>query len=765
MKNRAPASARTGDHRFFAGGFAALAFVVCALVPWPAFAACSPGPYTRWTGDTSAVAAIASMPVFDTFFSPVSGKSRAYVTQGTQLFTFYNQNFPTGCNPVAGAGGLCAPNGAGNTCLRLRGCKLPPWSTAPPSPLQSSPNVVRLSRTGIPLPLKAFLSAGDGRLYKIDVTGDSPAEPTISADTRRPSCAGDQVIATPAVQLYASSNSTFKDEVDSYGPSHSQDDVVIVITKTGCGDLTRNRVIAYWASDLTVKWTFNGPALPGQETGPTRLGGSTGGCSLDYENNRLYCGTDAPDGSAQDTVWVLSTVNGALLWSDNPGGAVLNRPILNNHNKRLYVVSRSGSLWAYAPGGNGLSGPSRLWTTGLAVASSGAIVTHSPWVEERAGTWQDKILVLDSLGMLYAVSDNGEAGSILWVREPTDAAQWVSAPVVLPGASESKGFIGRDDGYLQMIKLDGGQVQGIIKVAALTTEDVYDPAIEQDPFAGQSLVVVGGKKIAGFAVPICTDAPGPAVNNCYDECFLPGEADGLSPPNWNPSCLDPDHSCWSYSCRNPAQNPQYNPCRALTGPETACHNSDYPSCFLGGDGCTDQGNVPDGRACDDGWPGSPDLVDGAVTCRSDTIPALAACTLAEGQDCNPQTGTSQPGSRFKCVTKPQVCGSIGGGKCCVCNDGFGMNCNDRCYRGQCVSDLYAGCAGGNSACIEAGDRACPPGTTCCGSNKGSSVCTTDAGCLASPQGKCVDVDPLDGNTTKFCYYQQCSDLGADPQHC
>ncbi len=683
----------------------------------------------------------ASIPVNDTGLV-VPERSRAYFTQGTQMFTIYNENYPQGCTP--GTGNPCSPTGG--SCTRLKGCKLV-WSPTPAGSLEGAPVLVPHT----PFELYAFLASRNGLLYKLDVTGET--YPMSLVDTRRPSCLNDRLLASPAAQLYSFSNSAFKNDVDSH-PGHESDDLVVVVTSAGCGDSSRNRIIAYWASDLTKKWEFNAPTIPGvEETGSVRLGGGPGGCAIDYANNRIYCGTDAPAGTAQDSLWALDTITGRLIWSDNPGGGLVNRPALNNN--RLYVASRSGSLQAYDAAGNGLGGPSRVWTTGLSVASPGAIITRSPQVETRPGSWQGKILVLDSLGTLFAIQDNGTTGSILWSIKPTDSGRWISTPAVLPGPSESKAFIGRNDGYLQMIKLDGGQPQGIIQVAASTVDDVYDPAIDFDFSLNPRVVVVGGTRVSRIAVPICTEDPAPGMTSCFDECLLPAG----NPPNWNPNCVDPDTSCRSYSCRDPGSNPQYNPCHSLASPTSACiANLD---CF-GGVGCTFQGDVPDGVSCDDGWPGAPGepYAQGTDTCRSDAIPSLVACSLPEGSDCD---GLGRP--RHKCVTKLAVCGGVGGGKCCVCNDGYGMNCNDRCYKGQCVSDVYAGCAGAQDApCISAGDRACGVNQTCCGSSPGS-ICTSDSECTASPQGRCLDLDPLDGNPTRQCYYQQCVNLSSDAQHC
>jgi hypothetical protein len=345
----------------------------------------------------------------------------------------------------------------------------------------------------------------------------------------------------------------------------------------------------------------------------------------------------------------------------------------------------------------------------------------------------------------------------------------VSTPVVLPGLATSYAFIGRSDGHLQQIKLEGGRPQGIMQIATTSSQDVSDPSIDPDPQTGQSVVVVAGGKVARVAVPICADDPAAGASGCFDEC--------VQPTNWDPYCHDT--SCVTPSCRNPRFNPKYNPCTSLNSDSRfACigllPEEEDPFCDFGpGAGCKiNLASVANGTPCDDGMPGSQGSIanKGAATCRSDAIPPPAACTLPEGSDCNYQTGASQPGSRFKCVTKPAVCGSVGGGKCCVCNDGFGMNCNDRCFQGACVSDLYTGCppAGAgparDSACIAAGDRACSAGLTCCGSNKGA-TCTSDSQCTVGPQGTCLDLNPLDADTSKSCYYQQCADLSDDPQHC
>ena len=708
---------------------------------------------TQWTG-TVAGGGIAAAPAVDTGL--VAGRSRSFVAHGATLSTFYNDNYPLGCVGTP-AGNLCSLSGS---CQRFKGCMPATWSPTPAALLSGSPVVVASSAN--PAQIFLFQAAANGRLYRIDVSGDPPYGGVISVDTRRASCPSDRLDATPAVQLYNFSSSAFQSRVDSFA-GHAQDDVVFVQTSDSCGDRTHNRVIAYFASDLSKMWEFNAPIVAGQEAAATRMDAGTG-CALDLAGDRLFCGTHAPAGAAQHSLWAFSTLTGGLLWSDNPGGSVLNRPTLNPGGGRLYAATESGALWSYSAGGDGEGGPLRLWSSGLSVATDGAVVRAAPFFETRPGTWQFKILVLDSAGQLFAVQDNGSSGTLVWSIRATDTGRWVNGPAVLPGAGESRAFLGRNDGTIQMVKLDGGQTQGTIQVSATTSQTVAEPTLDVGAGGIPRVIAVGGDRIKALTVPFCTNDPGIGAATCFDECV------GV-PSSWDPYCMGT--ACVTQSCRNPRYNPQYNPCRSLgSEPTFACVGLEpgLPDfCELGpGFGCRNITNsVPNGTPCDDSWPAPQgSYVDkGAGTCRADAVPSLVACTLVEGSDCNYQTGASQPGSRFKCVTKPAVCGAVGGGKCCVCNDGFGMNCNDTCFNGACVSDLYQGCATGqNAACVVEGDRACPTGQACCGSNKGG-ACVSDSSCTQAPQGKCLDVNPLDADATRFCYYQQCVSLLSDPQHC
>src|SRR5262249_52918999 len=107
-----------------------------------------------------------------------------------------------------------------------------------------------------------------------------------------------------------------------------------------CGDQTANRIYALWASDLTVKWVFNAPATASMDY-------VSGGCALDYVNNRIYCGSNQAL-AGQSTLWALNTGapsgSNALIWSYN-AGSIKNRPQLGQSAQtELYVASSDGTL-------------------------------------------------------------------------------------------------------------------------------------------------------------------------------------------------------------------------------------------------------------------------------------------------------------------------------------------------------------------------------------------------------------------------------------
>lgn len=496
MKRRTPVGTRPAVVLWRAVG--ALAAVTALGVMSLAIAVVNPcdgtvgGTYVRWSSSTSSTGP-ASLPAHDTSFPFVSTSSRAYFVQGRKLLAFRN---------VSDAGGSAGTK-AWEFC-NFSGCLSGGTFLNFPSPVPMSTPALHGAAE--------FLYVGhqDGQLFKINAVDGSVA---VFADTRRytggvltcQEAPGDAVNATPAVVLYNFAPSTprglaFKNDIDAQRPG---DDVVIVITANGCGDTTRNRIIAYWASDLTVKWIFN-------SDGVIKVDRGTEGCTIDYQNMRLFCGTDLADSATgQNSLFALDIITGALLWSHD-AGAILNRPMLNFSTNRLYVANKPGSLMAYDPAGNGSGSGQPLWASPLQVASTGTIVSRSPAVESRTGTWQNKILVLDTGGTLHAVQDNGSSGSVMWDLAPESGVQYRSLPVVLPGAVTSHAFVGRDDGTLQMIELGTtAKPKGAIYIqdGAPSGVDVYDPSIDFELDGSPRVVVASGTTVKRLSVPLCVSVP------------------------------------------------------------------------------------------------------------------------------------------------------------------------------------------------------------------------------------------------------------------
>ena len=437
--------------------------------------------YLQWSADTASSGA-ASLPAHDTGFS-VAG-SRAYFAQGTKLLAFRN---------VTDAGGA-AGSKAWEQCFP---------NCASASTIENFPTPVPVSTPALHGGNSEFLFVGasDGFLYKVRALDGVVAD---SADTRRYVAStlvcqvapGDKLIATPAVVLYNFATVAFQIDVTNQG--HAGDDVVIVFTANGCSDTTRNRIIAYWASDLTVKWIFN-------DDGAVKVDRGTEGCTIDYANMRLFCGADLADGAAgQDSLFALDIVTGQLLWSAN-AGAILNRPMLNFGTNRLYVASKPGSLMAYDPATGG-----QLWAVSESVVSAGSFIARTPSVEWRAGSWQNRILVLDSGGTLHAAKDNGSTGEVLWSRSAFGSGvKFRSLPVVLPGAV-SYAFVGRNDGLLQMLQLGETDLshRGAVTIEDTYVGDVYDPSMDLDIASGTLRIVAAGPtKIRRLTIPFCAGAP------------------------------------------------------------------------------------------------------------------------------------------------------------------------------------------------------------------------------------------------------------------
>ena len=416
----------------------------------------------------------ASVPVPDTTFNPL-GRSYSYLTQGATSLAVRN------VADDSGAAGAVAWS----------------WQTPTSAQLFASPTPVSLSRGQEVV----FVAGSDGFLYKLDAATGAPlgapadlhrcVSPCLGAADYV--CPSDALRATPTVQLYDFSDQAFQGAVTRAG--HPNDDLVYVVTHYGCGDQGHNRIVAVYASDLTVAWVFNAD-------GDQLVNRGLGDCALDYGSDTLYCGTDTLGSPvAENSLWALDTTTGRLRWSAN-AGPIVNRPLLSQGSPgRLYVASADGVVSAFAPAGDGFGGGLVDWT--LAAAPSGSGVTRNPWLEVRSGAVH--VLVLASDGSLSDVEDGGGSGTVDWRAQPEPGHLFTSAPVAFPGLQ--KVYVGRDDGTIQQLDAATGALQGIASVTP-DVAPVADPALDSETDKSQphldakaTLAIGSGQVVAQTFTP------------------------------------------------------------------------------------------------------------------------------------------------------------------------------------------------------------------------------------------------------------------------
>ena len=394
-----------------------------------------------WTAPLTSGAA--SAPAADTAFNP-AGESISYISKGSTLRAIYNTSVP------------------GHAMGSLK------WSrsfavftpTPPvPVPLQSLAQAV-------------FLGGSDGFVRRLDAATGVDAGGFTSFDARRPSCAADQIIATPSVQLRSFSNPAFQ--------GAQSDDLVYVITRYGCADgTTQNRVFALRGGNGTAAWTFDPAASLGLP-----MNFASEGCQIDYDKNLLYCGTEAS--AAQHTLWAIDTTNGTRVWSKNAGG-IRNRPTLSGG--RLYVATYAGTLRALDPADG-----SEHWSH---FVTSTANIVRNPWVVS-GGPFDGIILITDTAGFLHAIDDQGTTATELWPATNFGGIV-ITMPVAAPGLA--RGWIGLSNGTVVQFLLATGMMEAR---GTAGTGVVYDPALDTEGLASEInrlTVAAEGPQLRHYCIP------------------------------------------------------------------------------------------------------------------------------------------------------------------------------------------------------------------------------------------------------------------------
>lgn len=262
---------------------------------------------------------------------------------------------------------------------------------------------------------------------------------------RRPACTADYISAAPVIQLYNSSNPTFR-------AAHNRD-ILFVGTHYACGTTTANRVYGLDAANGNVEWIFN-------STGSSQVDAIHGLC-VDYARNQVYVVSDKTALPSQSTVWALSTLTGAKIWSLDLEACEA-EPVLAGG--RLYVASRAGALYALDP------------TTGNILASTTVTTTASITVRLAAHVNGDEVTVyvVDSSGRLYTYRDMCSTLTPMWSFKPGSAL--VSAAPAIFGDYL---YVGADDGKVWQVRISDGNGPAYATVAAGVGPS-YEPFVLQE---------------------------------------------------------------------------------------------------------------------------------------------------------------------------------------------------------------------------------------------------------------------------------------------
>jgi hypothetical protein len=595
-------------------------------------------------------------------------------------------------------------------------CNPPQWSSNLSATIQNFPTPVPVSSgTGEAI----FLTALNGSLYRVDVPATRPAQGTVIAastqwDTRRNVCPGDQLIATPTVQVL-----NFSDKVSPGGFGKViNDDLVMVITKHGCGDTTHNEVRAYKATcasrspgnptlclDAPV-WIFN----PFNASSEMMDGGSEG-CYIQYDSSPtspdvIYCGT-GNSSPGQPNVWAINTKTGTKSWSRTLGDDVFSRPQL--HGTALYVASFHGSLWKLDTTASG----NLLWGSGsISIAGGPAFINTTLWPEFRTGTcptcsnptmsYDHFILVGDSNNHLTAYIDSGATATMAW--QQTVRVGINTMPVV--NNILGKVYLGQKNGIVSQLDLLTGDPEATLTIGG-TKASVFTPAIDFSPGAstGNRLTAAVGGEVKRFCIPLSFGAS--ALDEPLTESVHTHAPHALPDAQGQLCKLDVDCQCTctqSSDCSTGNCNLQTHQCVCMSNSD--CRGSQQ--CVIpptGGQGactCSINYNKPPCRVgrCD---------------------PATNVCWSAPASD-----GTvCSDGNACTCDSKNLTSGA--------CSTACGANC-DVCLSGECIGDssdtVSAACM--SATCGGVGGRGCAPGQTCCFNVQGALACTN----LASDDHNC-----------------------------
>jgi hypothetical protein len=284
----------------------------------------------------------------------------------------------------------------------------------------------------------------------------------------------DAVQAPVSVQMLSFSNVAFNAAYTS--------DVIFAVTRNT--STTNNKVFAINASTGAVLWTFNPDPTP-----PNAVDYIVGQPWVDYTRNRIYVASRAGAAGTQPSLWVINSLNGALVTSFALGH-IESAPTLSSDGSTLYIGNQAGDLYAV-----------NVATLALKWTSPAALGTAI-----KGFVWEDATTV----GRLYFATADGN----VWCLQdpgagapPNPAAPCWKTPVAGPSTPLllDKLYVGSSDGRLHQLRLTDG-FEGAPSNNPLQVGDgtnaVGDPSTEtgSEVFVGTG--VSAGGKLYKFPLPL-----------------------------------------------------------------------------------------------------------------------------------------------------------------------------------------------------------------------------------------------------------------------
>ncbi len=299
----------------------------------------------------------------------------------------------------------------------------------------------------------AYVASGDGTVYAFRTDTGALLWQTGVLTTG----AGSGFQAAAAVQVKSYS-----------GPGFTLGfDLVIVATRNvGAGSTTNNKVIGLNGNTGATVWTFNPGNMDIVNATPY----------IDYTNNVVWVASRANGGTAQPSLWKISTINGTQLATFNLND-IDQAPSLNFDGRVMYVLTNNGQLYAVRTDISNCaqsSGALGITPVGFPIPIETAALNDDVFFSNSTGVRKVHLSypAAACTPVTFAVSPGG------WVNPA------IAAPSSLMFTSPPQAefmYVGSSDGHLYKINPTTGAIAGnrLINAGATIGDPSFDTYIQK----------------------------------------------------------------------------------------------------------------------------------------------------------------------------------------------------------------------------------------------------------------------------------------------